>query len=720
MCKKSILTVLVIVIGLCLAGGAYGASLTIVDLPATNTDAAIGIDPAKTYTHTLDFGNNAPTTINGVAFDQGPTENVREPYVGVSSQGYGYIVDDTRSDVKINPHGGDDPSSQADGASAEMLKDMIYYSSAVPNEGIILTLLDLAPGTGYSVRWYYRVWDAALPRPITIIADGGESIDIDIDLGGAHYLDYTFVADDDDVTMTFICNVNNQGPHLYGITCEEASAAPAMVAHWPLDDGAGTTAVDVVGGNDGTLMGSTTWITDGALGGAVQFGGIDGNRIEMPNTDAIDFADEDFSVSIWIRYPEGSDPNGISNKWFMKGTSGSPGTGSRYELFMDNSGEVRFTIDNGPDNKKSRAAIGDPSLVVTGDWVNLVGVRDAANDLMSLYIDSVLVATQVDNSGDISNGEPLVIGEHAPGGDTMLGDIDDIRIYDVALTEDDIASICPPAPAAPAMVAHWPMDNGAGTVATDVVGGHDGELVGSVSWIDGALDGAVTFDTTDPNSSIYVPDDAELDFGDVDFSISMMVRYPVAPPSAEHEWITKGSYGGDTEIGSRYAFYHKNTEMRFDIDNGPANIKSSLSVSDAPVVTGEWVHMVAVRDAVNGKMYIYADGVLQGELVETSGDISSPGEHMYIGNSLRHNAPCEADLDDVRIFPSALTEDDIAAIYPASLPTPIADYSFDVDASDATGMVIVPTGIFIFKVLAPCRFMQLKLQFGQETVLPRL
>jgi hypothetical protein len=102
---------------------------------------------------------------------------------------------------------------------------------------------------------------------------------------------------------------------------------------------------------------------------------------------------------------------------------------------------VRFTIDNGPANKKSRAQIGDPSLVVTGDWVNVAGVRDAANDLLSLYIDGFLVATAADNSGDISNGEPLVIGEHAPGGDTMLGDIDDIRIYSVALTEEEVGII---------------------------------------------------------------------------------------------------------------------------------------------------------------------------------------------------------------------------------------------------------------------------------------
>jgi hypothetical protein len=42
-----------VVIGLCLVGGAYGASLTIVDLPAVGTDAAIGIDARPIPTHSI-------------------------------------------------------------------------------------------------------------------------------------------------------------------------------------------------------------------------------------------------------------------------------------------------------------------------------------------------------------------------------------------------------------------------------------------------------------------------------------------------------------------------------------------------------------------------------------------------------------------------------------------------------------------------------------------
>ena len=83
------------------------------------------------------------------------------------------------------------------------------------------------------------------------------------------------------------------------------------------------------------------------------------------------FGDEDFSVSLLVRYdtiPVNTD------RWLIKGTHGGDGTGSRYELFLTSGGTVRFSIDNGPDNIKTALEVpGAP--FVTGDWVQVVGVR---------------------------------------------------------------------------------------------------------------------------------------------------------------------------------------------------------------------------------------------------------------------------------------------------------------------------------------------------------
>ncbi|MCF7975591.1 MAG: discoidin domain-containing protein [Phycisphaerae bacterium] len=245
MCKK--MTLLILVLGMSLTVCAYGATLTIVDLPATGTDAASGISPDKTYTHAFDFGTNAPVTINGVAFEQGTTSNLTAVYTAVSSQGYGYTIDDTRSSPANSIHAGNDASSQADGQFAELLRDMLFSSAADVDEGTIVTLSDLTPGMVYSVRWYYRSWSAGANRPITVNADGeshgifSDTIEIQIDSGGAHYLDYTFTADDTDVTMTFITNVDNNGVHIYGLTCEVVGLPTHASNPNPKDD-----AVDVL------------------------------------------------------------------------------------------------------------------------------------------------------------------------------------------------------------------------------------------------------------------------------------------------------------------------------------------------------------------------------------------------------------------------------------------------------------------------------------------
>ncbi len=290
----------------------------------------------------------------------------------------------------------------------------------------------------------------------------------------------------------------------------------------------------------------------------------------------------------------------------------------------------------------------------------------------------------------IEKGAELANGNAAPAriaGFSIPAD----NVYDANAMTDEawglfdatVQWLNPPAPQVPPMVAHWAMDEGDGTVVADAVGGHDGTMVGNVSWIEGAMGGAVTFDETDPNAAIVIPHAAELDFGDVDFSISIWVRYPVVPADAEHQLIMKGSFGSP-DSGSRYTLFNKNGELRFEIDNGPANIKSGIRIDNTPVVSGEWVHVVLVRDAANDLLAMYVDGALATSGTESSGDISS-GEEMRIGNTTVGNGrTCEADIDDVRIFAQALTEDEIAAI--ASLcgsPIEVAgELLVDVSAAD--------------------------------------
>ena len=204
-------------------------TFTIVDLPATGTDAATGISTSKTYTHAFDFGVNAPVTINGVVFERGPTANLTAAYTGTSRQGCGYTISDTRAATNISAtHAGNDPSAQADGSCVGLLWDMVYHVTPNVGDGLQLTLSNLVPLTTYSTRFYYRTWtlpsDAS--RRFNLSADGESNGDFSDtmsfweDAGGAHYLDYTFTADDTNVTFRFVSTVYNYGMHIYGFTNE--------------------------------------------------------------------------------------------------------------------------------------------------------------------------------------------------------------------------------------------------------------------------------------------------------------------------------------------------------------------------------------------------------------------------------------------------------------------------------------------------------------------
>ncbi|UCE48444.1 MAG: LamG domain-containing protein, partial [Phycisphaerales bacterium] len=75
------------------------------------------------------------------------------------------------------------------------------------------------------------------------------------------------------VTFPGVTRPNNDG--LMQIAEVELLGVPAPIGHWPLDDGAGTVALDATGnGNDGILVGDPQWV-QGVVGGALELNGDD-------------------------------------------------------------------------------------------------------------------------------------------------------------------------------------------------------------------------------------------------------------------------------------------------------------------------------------------------------------------------------------------------------------------------------------------------------------
>ncbi len=194
---------------------------------------------------------------------------------------------------------------------------------------------------------------------------------------------------------------------------------------WSLDEGSGTTSADTCGSSNLTVNGDAAWVA-GQKGTALDFGG-DGAYAETaaPVVDTT----KDYTVSAWARL------DALSDSWTTVVSQDGRQTANPFYLQYGQGG-FAFSL---PGDVRAKYDI-TPEL---GHWYHLVGVRDQATDELRLYLDGALVATTVGGVDGVSTG-PLSIGRAKYAGvkgDFWNGAIDDVRVYDRALSTAEVAAL---------------------------------------------------------------------------------------------------------------------------------------------------------------------------------------------------------------------------------------------------------------------------------------
>ena len=155
-----------------------------------------------------------------------------------------------------------------------------------------------------------------------------------------------------------------------------ATALPGPIAHWRLDETSGPTAVDSVGGHDGTLDGPT-WVP-GTIGNALDFDGAN-DSIQVPHDTSLILTDA-FTLSAWIN------TNTVTTGYrtiLQKGTSGNS---QDYWLGMwNNELEVSFFADGA----YHEFFVGVD--VTAGQWYHVAATFNNATDSIVLYLGGVQV-----------------------------------------------------------------------------------------------------------------------------------------------------------------------------------------------------------------------------------------------------------------------------------------------------------------------------------------
>ena len=230
---------------------------------------------------------------------------------------------------------------------------------------------------------------------------------------------------------------------LFATTALRAYGAE-LVGYWNFDEGIGLTATDLSGNNNtGMLTNGPLW-TAGKSNGGLSFDGID-DYVEIDHSASLNITRE-LTVSAWVYNQAEYEPLLPESEYHIIATKGwAPDAGGSWTLGWDKKTNALFFCVRRYNNNDVKCASFDFGSLIR-DWHLITAVFNN-NGKIRLYVDGALAAGPV-NLGTQrmnSNTEPVYLG-YLPSSTpseilTWHGYIDDVRIFNVALSDVAIANL---------------------------------------------------------------------------------------------------------------------------------------------------------------------------------------------------------------------------------------------------------------------------------------
>ena len=231
----------------------------------------------------------------------------------------------------------------------------------------------------------------------------------------------------------------------------------------------------------------------------LEFNSATQDYVQMSNASSVIANKIAFSMSAWV-YPQA---NPSAHSGIMGFRNNTDADFYLLQLQNSNNVEARFRGSNGMGYD-----IVATNLLDFNQWQHLAFTYDGS--YIRLYKDGALVDSSAATGIIGQNTLPLQLGKLDWGttGFYMTGRLDEIRLWDVALSQTEINSwMCTPIdlthPNYNNLMGYWRLNDGQGTIAVDqTANGNNGTLMGGTQWqISTTCFGNVTPQLT------YVPDD---------------------------------------------------------------------------------------------------------------------------------------------------------------------------------------------------------------------
>ena len=463
---------------------------------------------------------------------------------------------------------------------------------------------------------------------------------------------------------------------LGGPTSMISDLSSGLVGYWKMDEASGN-AVDSSGnGNTGTWYGTGSHYPAGKFGNGGGFNGSS-DYVDLGTPADLILGTSDFTIAAWVKTNNAGIRTQIAGKnAYDYATEAGYGIGHR-------SGKWFMQASDG-----STARLDSTTSVVTDSWVHVVGVRTSTNRY--IYVNGELENSDELGGFNVDSSSKFLIGvrRHYDLHNIFNGSIDEVRVYNRALTSREVKALYE---YAPGPVGHWKMDetswSGVSGEVKDSSGyANNGTRGGNATtYSPGKYGKTGTFDGADD----YVQTPA-LDL--VNFTLSAWIN----PDTWTHGRVIASD--GNNLL---WATDESDGSQKFVITSGSTQYGWVQSNSSAP--TNQWSYLAVTYNSLTGNYQFYFNGVKDGSgnLIPGGGTVDDYsylriGEGGYNFNGL---------IDDVRIYSYARTQkqilEDMNAGRPAS-KSPVAYWKFDQGygtiAYDSTGSGIEATGGTITEV----------------------